>query len=77
MILPPLAIAERNGWEQCATNTDGTLKDAKDIDFGPDPGKPDDTPIYPPGTCYHSSFAFIFEAEMNYQDVHLVARISV
>ncbi|KAJ7254762.1 hypothetical protein C8J57DRAFT_1656825 [Mycena rebaudengoi] len=30
------------GWEQGGLNPDGSLKDARDIDFGPDPGTPPD-----------------------------------
>ena len=37
-----LALAQTNGWDQCAQNEDGTLKDSRDIDFGPDPGAADD-----------------------------------
>ncbi|KAF9036404.1 hypothetical protein BDP27DRAFT_821633 [Rhodocollybia butyracea] len=35
------SLAETNGWEQCAENPDGSLKDAADIDFGTDPGAND------------------------------------
>ncbi|KAE9388732.1 hypothetical protein BT96DRAFT_1003910 [Gymnopus androsaceus JB14] len=38
------SLAEQNGWEQCAQNPDGTLKDAEHIDFGHDPGA-DNTPL--------------------------------
>lgn len=38
MFLAGKSLAEQNGWEQCAQNPDGTLKDANDIDFGRDPG---------------------------------------
>lgn len=38
------SLAEQNGWEQCALNPDGTLKDAESIDFGHDPGA-DDAPL--------------------------------
>ncbi|KAJ6616549.1 hypothetical protein B0H10DRAFT_1949021 [Mycena sp. CBHHK59/15] len=31
-------VVNERGWEQGALNPDGTSKDAKDIDFGPDPG---------------------------------------
>jgi hypothetical protein len=34
-------VLDANGWEQCGLNPDGSLKDAKDIEFGPDPGESD------------------------------------
>ncbi|KAJ7061064.1 hypothetical protein C8F01DRAFT_158039 [Mycena amicta] len=40
------------GWDQCAVDANGNLKDAKDIDFGPDPG--DEDPCF-----LHDTFLFI------------------
>ncbi|KAJ6490957.1 hypothetical protein C8R45DRAFT_195493 [Mycena sanguinolenta] len=37
-------VVNSRGWEQCATNPDGTLKDAGDINFGEDPGTPPPAP---------------------------------
>ncbi|KAJ7849533.1 hypothetical protein B0H14DRAFT_2582465 [Mycena olivaceomarginata] len=33
-------VVNEHGWEQCATNPDGTLKEPEGIDFGPDPDAP-------------------------------------
>lgn len=42
------------GWDQCAVGANGELKDAGDIDFGPDPGAPESNANVP-GMCLLSA----------------------